>query len=121
MVDRFSKVALLVIGALIISSTLFMVPLAESFIQLIVLFTFTGIGEAIVWPCLAALAAEEGRNYGQGSMMGVFSMAMSAGVLLGSIGSGAVMDVLGLSYAFYAVSVFLVCSTAAAAVMIGKT
>jgi len=120
MVDRFSKVALLVVGALIISITLFMVPLADSFIQLIVLFTFTGIGEAIVWPCLAALAAEEGRHYGQGSIMGVFSMAMSAGVLLGSIGAGAVMDLLGISYAFYAVSVFLVCSTTAAAVMISK-
>ena len=111
---------LLVIGALIISSTLFMVPLADSFIQLILLFTVTGIGEAIVWPCLGALAAEEGRHYGQGSMMGVFSMAMSAGVLIGSIGAGAVMDLLGLNYAFYAVSVFLVCATAAAAVMIGK-
>jgi DHA1 family multidrug resistance protein-like MFS transporter len=118
MVDRFSKVALLVIGALIISSTLFMVPLADSFIHLIGLFTFAGIGEAIVWPCLGALAAEEGRHYGQGSIMGVFSMAMSAGVLLGSIGSGAVMDLLGLSYAFYVVSVFLVFATAAAAVMI---
>jgi hypothetical protein len=52
--------------------------------------------------------------------MGVFSMAMSAGVFLGSIGSGAVMDFFGLSYVFYAVSVFLVCATAAAAVMISK-
>jgi len=120
MVDRFSKVALLVVGNLIISSTLFLVPMADSFIQLIVLFTFTGIGEAVVWPCLSALAAEEGRHYGQGSMMGVFSMAMSAGVLLGSIGAGAVMDLIGLSYVFYVVSLFLVCSTAAAAVMIGQ-
>jgi MFS family permease len=120
MVDRFSKVVLLAVGALIISITLFMVPLADSFIQLIVLFTFTGIGEAVVWPCLSALAAEEGRHYGQGSMMGVFSMAMSAGVLLGSIGAGAVMDLIGLSYVFYAVSVFLVCATAAAAAMISK-
>jgi MFS family permease len=120
MVDRFSKVVLLAVGALIISITLFLVPLADSFIQLIVLFTFTGIGEAVVWPCLSALAAEEGRHYGQGSMMGVFSMAMSAGVLLGSIGAGAVMDLIGLSYVFYAVSVFLVCATAAAAAMISK-
>jgi MFS family permease len=120
MVDRFSKVALLVVGNLIISSTLFLVPMADSFIQLIVLFTFTGIGEAIVWPCLGALAVEEGRHYGQGSMMGVFSMAMSAGIFLGSIGAGAVMDLLGLGYAFYAVSVFLVCATGAAAVMIGE-
>jgi DHA1 family multidrug resistance protein-like MFS transporter len=120
MVDRFSKVALLVIGTLIISSTLFMVPLAHSFTQLIVLFTFTGIGEAIVWPCLGALAVEEGRYYGQGSIMGVFSMAMSAGVLLGSVGAGAVMDFVGLRYVFYAVSAFLVCATAAASVMISK-
>jgi MFS family permease len=120
MVDRFSKVVLLAVGALIISITLFMVPLADSFTQLIVLFTFTGIGEAVVWPCLSALAAEEGRHYGQGSMMGVFSMAMSAGVLLGSIGAGGVMDLIGLSYVFYAVSIFLVCATAAAAAMISK-
>ena len=120
MVDRFSKVALLVVGNLIISSTLFLVPMADSFIQLIVLFTFIGIGEAIVWPCLGVLAVEEGRHYGQGCMMGVFSMAMSAGIFLGSIGAGAVMDLLGLGYAFYAVSVFLVCATGAAAVMISR-
>lgn len=120
MVDRFNKVLLLVIGNLIISITLFLVPLADSFIQLIVLFAFTGVGEALVWPCLGALAVDEGRHYGQGSMMGVFSMAMSAGVLVGSIGAGAVMDLIGLSYVFYAVSVFLVCATAAAAVMISQ-
>ena len=47
-------------------------------------------------------------------------MAMSAGLFLGSIGAGAFMELLGLSYAFYAVSVLLVCATTGAAVMISK-
>ncbi|MFP3928555.1 MAG: MFS transporter [Desulfobacteraceae bacterium] len=120
MVDNHSKVALLVSGSLLVSCAVSLVPLAGSLGELIVLFAAMGVGEAVVWPTLGALAVEGGRRYGQGSVMGVFNMAMSAGVLLGSMGAGAVMDLLGLSHAFFMTGAFLAAATVAAAFMIRR-
>jgi MFS family permease len=66
-----------------------------------------GSGEAIIWPTLGALATEEGHRYGQGSMMGVFSLAMSAGVFTGAIGSGFISDTLGLNWAFLLIGILV--------------
>ncbi|MBS3754663.1 MAG: MFS transporter, partial [Desulfobacterales bacterium] len=86
-----------------------------------ILFAMIGVGEAIVWPSLGALATEEGRTYGQGSMMGVFNMAMSAGLFVGSMGVGSLMDIFGIAWAFYCVALILFASTVAAVIMIGPS
>lgn len=98
--DRRDKVTLLTCGCLTISLTMFIIPLSASFGQLLTLFVVLGIGEALIWPVLGALATEEGRRYGHGTIMGVFSLAMSCGIFLGSLISGWVMDFIGLSWAF---------------------
>jgi MFS family permease len=68
------------------------VPLTKNFHQLLILFVILGAGEALIWPALGALAAEEGQHYGHGTMMGMFNLAMSSGIFLGSLGAGWVMD-----------------------------
>lgn len=103
--DRFDKVLLLRVGCLIISTVICLVPLAGSFWWLLLLFVVLGMGEAIIWPVLGALATEEGRHYGQGTMMGVFSLAMSSGVLLGALGAGISSDLLGLRWSFVLIGV----------------
>lgn len=103
--DRFDKVLLLRIGCLIIGTVICLVPLAANFWWLLLLFVVLGMGEAIIWPVLGALASEEGRRYGQGTMMGVFSLAMSSGVLLGALGSGISSDLLGLRWSFVLIGV----------------
>ncbi len=120
-VDRYDRTVLLLIGSLAVSGVIFVTPFAETFSTLIVLFVLMGMGEAIVWPTLGALAVEGGRRYGQGAIMGVFNMAMSAGVLLGSIGSGAAMDFFGLQYAFYLTATFLALATGVAVFLIGRS
>ncbi len=80
----------------------------------IVLFVVMGVGEALVWPVLGAFAIEEGRRYGQGSMMGVFNMAVSAGVFLSSVMAGLFMDLYGLGFAFYSIAVIVIVSVAVA-------
>ena len=119
-VDRYNRIALLLAGSTVVSGAIFATPFADRLVTLITLFVLMGAGEAVVWPTLGALAVEGGRSYGQGTVMGVFNMAMSAGVLLGSIGSGAAMDLFGLQYAFYLTAAFLLLATIAAAVLIGK-
>lgn len=118
MVDRYDKVRLLLIGCFAMSAAMFVVPFATTLLQLILLFGFMGIGEALVWPTLGAIAVEEGHSYGQGSMMGVFNMAMSVGILIGSLIAGFSMDLLGLRFVFYVVSTLLVVSAVAGSVMI---
>ncbi len=118
MVDRSNKIRPLVAGSLVIVAATFTIPFAENFVQLIGLFMIMGAGEALVWPTLGALAIEEGRTYGQGAMMGVFNMSMSAGVFVGSVSAGVLVDSFGVEYAFPVTATVLLVSTVAAAAMI---
>jgi MFS transporter, DHA1 family, multidrug resistance protein len=118
MADRLDKVMLLKIGSIVISGVIFLVPMADSFWWLLLLFMILGSGEAIIWPVLGALAAEDGRRYGQGTMMGVFSLAMSSGVFVGAIGAGLSMDLLGLSWSFFIIGIIVLILTLAAAGLI---
>ena len=100
--DRYSKVLLLVIGCSCMGVVIITIPSGRSIPMMVVLYMFLGLGEAVIWPVLGALATEEGRaHYGQGTMMGVFNLAMSAGVFSGAILAGISMDVLGIQWAFY--------------------
>jgi MFS family permease len=101
--DRYDKITLLTIGCLIISFIMVLVPLTDNFHQLLLLFVVLGAGEALIWPVLGALAAEEGQHYGHGTMMGMFNLAMSCGIFFGSLGAGWVMDSWGLGWSFISI------------------
>jgi len=118
MAGRRDKVRLLMTGSTVISLVMCLVPLAVNFWLLLALFVTLGIGEAIIWPALGALAAEEGRRYGQGTMMGVFNMAMSTGILFGSIAAGVCTDLLGLRWSFFIIGVVVFGATMFAARLI---
>jgi DHA1 family multidrug resistance protein-like MFS transporter len=118
--DRYNKVALILTGCLVISAGVFLMPFAADFLQLVWLSVVIGMGEALIWPTLGAIAVEEGHRYGQGSMMGVFNMAMSLGVLIGSLVAGSSMDLVGLGYVFYIVSIILAASAVAGGLLIAR-
>jgi len=119
--DRYNKVVLILTGCLVISAGVFLMPFAANFLQLVWLSVLIGMGEALIWPTLGAIAVEEGHKYGQGSMMGVFNMAMSLGVLIGSLVAGSFMDLIGLDYVFYIVSVILAVSAVAGGLLIARS
>ncbi len=116
--DRHDKVRLLRIGCTIIAAVICLVPLAADFRALLVLFIILGMGEAMIWPALGAMAAEEGRIYGQGTMMGVFNLAMSCGVFLGAMAAGSGADFLGLHWSFPLIGAVVLATTLTATVMI---
>ena len=118
LVDRLSKVTMLVTGSLVVVAATSVIPFVESFPGLIVVFVVIGSGEALVWPTLGALATEEGREYGHGAMMGVFNMAMSIGILFGSLAGGVAVDTLGLKYAFPIIAAVLPRATFVSAAMV---
>lgn len=51
-------------------------------------------------------------------MMGVFSLAMSSGIFLGSLGGGLVMDFRGLNWSFVAIGLTVLFLSLAASAMI---
>ena len=118
LVDRLNRTTLLITGSLIVVAATSVIPFVESFPGLIVVFMVIGSGEALVWPTLGALATEEGREYGQGAMMGVFNMAMSVGILFGSLTGGVAVDTLGLKYTFPIIAAVLAGTTFVSAAMI---
>jgi DHA1 family multidrug resistance protein-like MFS transporter len=111
MADRHNKVALILTGCLIAGTCVFL---------MVLLSACMGVGEALVWPTLGAIAVEEGHQYGEGSMMGVFNMAMSVGILIGSLVAGSFMDLIGLEYVFYTTSIILVVSAVVGGLLISR-
>ncbi|MCF8114457.1 MAG: MFS transporter [Desulfotignum sp.] len=116
--DTRNQNRLLLAGTLLIGVTIFCVPFTTGFVPLLLLFAVIGLGEAISWPAMGALAAKEGKKFGQGSMMGVFNMAMNLGVFIGAMGVGALVDLFSIAWAFYAVGICLIVCAAASAAMI---
>ncbi len=86
--DTRDQNRLLMAGSIMIGISMCCVPFAKGVIPLLLLFAVIGLGEAISWPAMGALAATEGKHFGQGSMMGVFNMAMNLGVFIGAMGVG---------------------------------
>jgi DHA1 family multidrug resistance protein-like MFS transporter len=117
-VDRSDKVNTLVVSSLVVVAAATSIAFANTFWQLILIFLILGAAEAFIWPTLGALAMIEGRTYGQGSMMGVFNMSMSAGIFVGSIGAGLMVDTAGIRWVFPAVASALLVATIVSAAMI---
>jgi DHA1 family multidrug resistance protein-like MFS transporter len=99
--DKLNRGFLVVLGSLVSSSFLALIPLTRDFWQLLALCAFGSLGGAIAVPAASALAVEEGRKFGMGSTIAIFSMALSIGMAVGPILSGAIVDIVGINSAFY--------------------
>ncbi|MFA4911004.1 MAG: MFS transporter [Desulfobacteria bacterium] len=98
--DKVSRSKLVVVGGVMASLAISLIPYASDFAHLLVLNMAMGIAGAVSLPAATALAVEEGRNMGMGAVMGVFDMAMSLGLAGGPLLGGLFMDFLGIEYIF---------------------
>ncbi|RJP59313.1 MAG: MFS transporter [Deltaproteobacteria bacterium] len=98
--DKVSRSKLVVVGGVMASLAISLIPYASDFAHLLVLNMVMGIAGAVSLPAATALAVEEGRNMGMGAVMGVFDMAMSLGLAGGPLLGGLLMDFLGIDYIF---------------------
>ena len=99
--DRFNRRALVVLGCLISFTYLALIPLAHDFWQLLALCALGSLGGAIAVPAASAMTVEEGRKYGMGSAIAMFSMALSIGMAVGPILGGAIVDFANINSVFY--------------------
>ncbi|MDY6854625.1 MAG: MFS transporter [Thermodesulfobacteriota bacterium] len=98
--DRVSRLKLVVIGGIITSFAISLLPYTHNYTQMLMIAITMGFAGAISIPATAALSVEVGRELGMGSVMGIFSMAMSLGMASGPITGGLLMDFLGIRSVF---------------------
>lgn len=98
--DIFSKTGLIVIGTIIVSLCLIVIPFTAGFFGLIIVSFILGIGSALAMPASTAVVAIAGREFGQGACMGAFNTAMSFGMVTAPIISGYIMDILDIRAVF---------------------
>lgn len=117
--DKVNKLSLLLSSSLALAAVVFAIPSLTGFSQMAAGYCLLGLAEAAVWATLGAYASVEAKNsYGHGTMMGVFSLAMSAGVFSGSILAGWSMDSLGITNAYRVSGIVVALLVIVAAVMI---
>ena len=107
--DRLNRRILVVGGCLVTSIFLMVVPLGNTFGQLLAIAVLGSVGNAIAIPAASALEVEQGRKYGMGSSIALFSMVSSIGMVVGPIIGGAIADSAGINSAFhFGVTILLV-------------
>ena len=98
--DRVNRVKLASAGMLLVVIGTFAIPWLKSYAPLLGLFIVMGACESMAMPSVTAIAVEKGRSMGMGSVMGIFNMAMSLGLLIGSIAGGLIESSLGIAAVF---------------------
>ena len=99
--DRFNRRTLVILGSTISLVFLALVPLTHSFWQLLGLCILGAFGGAISIAASSALTVDEGRKFGMGSTIALFSMALSIGMVIGPLLSGVVADFANINSVFY--------------------
>jgi DHA1 family multidrug resistance protein-like MFS transporter len=118
--DKNNKRLILLVSSVFLGLIILTIPLLDSFLQMAIAYLLMGTVEAAIWAVLGAYASLEAKRlYGHGTMMGVFSFAMSAGVFTGAVLAGFSMDKWGIGWAYYVTGSAVLLLSLLAVVMIG--
>ena len=99
--DKYSKVKMIIFSGFIATLALGLMPFVNNFRDLFLLSMFMGVGGGMGMPAATAINAIAGKKYGMASAMGLFSSAMSAGMVVSPLIAGILMDTAGIKYIFY--------------------
>ncbi len=99
--DRVNRKTLLIAGGLIASVGYFYMVQTGTITEIFVARMTVSLGSALSLPAMTAIIAEEGRELGSGSTVGVFNTAMSIGQIIGPVFSGFLLDTYGMGSVFY--------------------
>jgi multidrug resistance protein len=99
--DFVSRRFLVVLGCFVTFAFMVLLPLASSFWMLMALVILGSLGNAISTPAASALMVEEGRKFGMGSAVAVFTTALNIGMAVGPVLAGVIVDFTSINVAFY--------------------
>jgi MFS family permease len=105
--DAHSRLALSIWGQVLAALAKAFMPLCDGFWGLLWFNVLEGAGSGLALPALTALTVQHGRRLeaGHGTVMGLFTLAMSLGVFLGPLLGGELADLVGAAgtdMSFYA-------------------
>ena len=98
--DNMNRVILVSAGMGMVAVGTFTIPWLGNFGILLGIFVVIGIFESMAMPSLNAITVEKGRILGMGTVMGMFNMAMSLGLVIGSMAGGAIETSMGIDAVF---------------------
>ena len=98
--DRLNRIALATTGLAMMAACTFSVPSLGSFGLLLGLFVITGTFESMAVPSVNAIAVEQGRSLGMGSVMAISNTAISVGLITGSLAGGVIDNAVGIVEVF---------------------
>jgi MFS family permease len=99
--DRMSKANLIAVGGVVSAVAFSAFPLATSFWHLLVLSVFTGAATGVAFPAHTALAMENARGLGMGTVMSFLLTVHSFGMTVCPVLFGLLADHFGIGSAFY--------------------
>ena len=108
--DRYSRIFLSSSPMFFMAILLAVMGIAESPLQVGIIFCLIGAGEAVFMPASSAIALENGRGTGMGVTMGVMNTAMNLGMFIGSLLAGLMLDNVGLTLTFIILGILVVTS-----------
>jgi MFS family permease len=100
--DKVDRKLLVTAGSVLYFVLVPLIPLTRNFPQLLTLNAALGFLGAISLPAASALTVTEGKQFGMGTAMAIFNVAMSAGLGIGPLVSGTILDLWSLPGVFYA-------------------
>ncbi len=99
--DRFPKGWFVSLGGFMAACSLSLIPFTRNFAQIFLVNLFLGVSGGIAMPALSALIVEEGKKIGEmGSMMSLFVLFHSIGMILGPLLAGVSVQTIGLTATF---------------------
>ncbi len=101
MADRMSRTGMIIAGGLVSTAGMMLPYFASSFSDLVIAVCIFGLGGGISMPAVMASALLKGdEKKAMGSVMSIMTIALSLGMMTGSIAAGLAMDFFSLRMSF---------------------
>ncbi len=100
-VDRLNKKTVIIVTGLMAAVYFGVIPLVTGFWTLMVIAVINGFRASMHGPASAGMMVEEGRKFGMGSTMAMFSLAIASGEALGPLLGGVAVDLYDVKAAFW--------------------
>ncbi len=98
--SKYKRLLMMITGSFI-GTIIFIVPLCQDFITLLLVNVIIGICTAMSMAVATDIAAVIGRKVGMGFWMGIFNTTISLGIIIAPLVAGVVMDYAGINSVFY--------------------